>query len=313
VQGKLRVSKNPHAAQEFRMDMLRLFYDCDEFCRKVLPPLQTHRIEVGQAHRRREPTLSVSEVMTILILFQTSGFRNLKTFYLQYVCLHLTRAFPHRVSYSRFVELEAEALLPLAAFLTTRLGRCTGLSFIDSTPLKVCHNLRIKSHKVFKDIAQRGVSSTGWFYGFKVHLVITDCGDLLAVQFTPGNVDDRKPVPKLARRLWGKLFGDRGYISHPLFTQLWAQGVQLITRLKKKMQPRLLPLLDKILLRKRTLIETVNDQLKNICQLEHSRHRSLTNGVVNVLAALIAYTYQEKKPSLHFTDHEVATLPAVVL
>jgi hypothetical protein len=250
--------------------------------------------------------------MTLLILFQTSGFRTLKTFYLHYVCRHLTRAFPHRVSYSRFVELEAQALLPLAAFLTTRLGRCTGLSFIDSTPLKVCHNLRIKSHRVFKDIAQRGVSSTGWFYGFKVHLVINDCGDLLAVKFTPGNVDDRKPVPQLARRLWGKLFGDRGYISHALFTQLWAQGVQLITKLKKKMQPRLLPLLDKLLLRKRTLIETVNDQLKNICQLEHTRHRSLTNGVVNVLAALIAYTYQEKKPSLHFQDTELATLPALV-
>ena len=294
------------------MDILRLFYDCDEFCREFIPSLQAYQIAEGEKHRTRQFTLSVSEVMTLLILFQTSGFRTLKMFYLQYVCHHLTRAFPHRVSYSRFVELEAEALLPLAAFLTTRLGRCTGLSFIDSTPLKVCHNLRIKSHKVFKDIAQRGVSSTGWFYGFKVHLVINDCGDLLAVKFTPGNLDDRKPVPQLARRLFGKLFGDRGYISQALFSQLWAQGVQLITKLKKKMQPRLLPLLDKILLRKRTLIETVNDQLKNICQLEHSRHRSLPNCVVNVLAALIAYTYQEKKPSLHFQDKELATLPALV-
>ena len=294
------------------MDILRLFYDCDEFCREFVPHLQAHQIAEGEKHRTRQPTLSVSEVMTLLILFQTSGFRTLKTFYLQYVCHHLTRAFPHRVSYSRFVELEAEAVLPLAAFLTTRLGRCTGLSFIDSTPLKVCHNLRIKSHRVFKDIAQRGVSSTGWFYGFKVHLVINDCGDLLAVRFTPGNVDDRKPVPKLARRLFGKLVGDRGYISQALFSQLWAQGVQLITKLKKKMHPCLLPLWDKILLRKRTLIETVNDQLKNICQLEHTRHRSLTNGVVNVLAALIAYTYQEKKPSLHFRNPEFMTLPAAV-
>ena len=295
------------------MDILRLFYDCDEFCRVVLPHLHAPQVEMGQDHRKREATLSVSEVMTLLLLFQPSGFRNLKTFYLQYVCHHLTRAFPHRVSYSRFVELEAQTQLPLAAFLTPRLGRCTGLSFMDSTPLMVCHNLRSRSHKVFKDIAQRGVSSTGWFYGFKVHLVINDCGDLLAVKFTPGNVDDRKPVPPLTRRLWGKLFGDRGYISHALFTQLWAQGVQLVTKLKKKMQPRLRPLLDKILLRKRTLIETVNDQLKNICQLEHSRHRSPTNCVLNVLAALIAYTYQEKKPSLHFQDKELATLPAIVL
>jgi DDE family transposase len=282
------------------MDILRLFYDCDEFCREFLPQLQVHQLAQRHRPRERERTLSVSEVMTIVILFQTSGFRNFKTFYLHYVCPQLPRAFPHLVSYSRFVELEAEVLVPLAAFLTTRFGTCTGISFVDSTPLKVCHNLRIRSHKVFKGVAQRGVSSTGWFYGFKVHLVINEQGDLLAVMFTPGNVDDRKPVPKLARRLFGKLFGDRGYISADLFTRLWQQGVQVVTRLKKQMKNQLLPLLDKILLRKRTLIETVNDQLKNICHLEHSRHRSVTNFVVNVLAALIAYTYQEKKPSLHF-------------
>ena len=293
------------------MDILRLFYDCDEFCREFLPQLQAHQLVQGQGPRKQEATLRVSEVMTILILFQTSGFRNFKTFYLQHVCQHLTRAFPHRVSYARFVEVEADVLVPLAAFLATRFGQCTGLSFIDSTPLKVCHNLRIKSHKVFQGVAQRGVSSTGWFYGFKVHLVINDQGDLLAVMVTPGNVDDRKPVPKLARRVWGKLFGDRGYLSHALFSRLWAQGVQLVTKLKKNMPNKLLPLRDKILLRKRTLIETVNDQLKNICQIEHTRHRSLTNFVVNVLAGLIAYTYQEKKPALNLNVDELQTLPAL--
>jgi hypothetical protein len=294
------------------MDILRLFYDCDECWREFLPRLQTSQIAEGEKHRLRHLTLSVSEGRTILLLFQTSGFRTLKTFYLHYICQQLTRAFPQRVSYSRFVELEAEALVPLAVCLSTRFGRCTGLSFIDSTPLKVCHNLRIKSHKVFQDIAQRGVSSTGWFYGFKVPLVISDCGELLAVRFTPGNGEDRKPVPKLAHRVFGKLVGDRGYISQALFTQLWDQGVQLLTTRKKKLPPRLLPLRDKILLRKRTLIETVNEQLKNICQLEHTRHRSLPNCVVHVLRALIAYTYQEKNPSLHFTDKEFATLPALV-
>jgi len=294
------------------MDILRRFYDCDEFCREFVPQLHARQVAQSRSPRQRETTLRVSEVMTIRILFQTSGFRTFKTFYLQHVCQHLTRAFPHLVSYSRFVEVAADTLLPLAAFLATRFGRCTGLSFIDSTPLKVCHNLRIKSHKVFKGVAQRGVSSTGWFYGFKVHLVINDQGALLAVMVTPGNVDDRKPVPKLARRLFGKLFGDRGYLSHDLFTRLWTQGVQLVTKLKKKLKNQLLPLLDKILLRKRTLVETVNDQLKNICQIEHTRHRSLTNFVVNLLAALIAYTYQEKKPSLNFKMDELETLPAVV-
>ncbi len=143
-------------------------------------------------------------------------------------------------------------------------------------------------------------------------LVINHHGELLAALVTPGTVDDRQPVPQLARRLCGKLWGDRGYLSHALFAQLWGHGVHLSTRLKKNMRNKLLPLLDKILLRQRRLIETVNDQLKNICQLEHTRHRRLTNFVVNVRAALIAYTYQEKKPALNFTVDELQTLPAVV-
>ena len=170
--------------------------------------------------------MSVSEVMTILILFQTSGFRTFKTFYLQHVCQHLTRAFPHLVSYSRCVEVEADTLLLLAAFLATRFGRCTGLSFIDSTPLKVCHNLRSKSPKVFKGVAQRGVSSTSWFYGCKVPLVLTDQGARLAVLFTPGTVEDRTPVPTRARRVLGKLCDERGNLSPDLFPRLWTQGLQ---------------------------------------------------------------------------------------
>jgi len=161
-------------------------------------------------------------------------------------------------------------------------------------------------------LAKRGKTSTGWFYGFKVHLVISDRGDLLAVMITPGNVDDRQPVLRFARRLFGKLFGDRGYISKELFAQLWEQGVQLITKVKKNMKNKLIPMLDKLLLRKRALIETVNDQLKNICQIEHTRHRSVANFVVNLLAALVAYTYQEKKPSLNFNADDLAALPATV-
>ncbi len=163
--------------------------------------------------------------------------------------------------------------MPLAIFLHTRFGRCTGISFIDATSVKVCHNLRINAQRVLKQVARRGKTSTGWFYGFKVHLVINVCGELLGVLLTPANTDDRKPRPRLAKRLWGKLFGDRGYLSQPLFDQLWAQDVQLITKLKKNMKNKLLPLIDKLLLRKRALIETVNDQLKNIYQLEHTRHR----------------------------------------
>lgn len=294
------------------MDILRLFFDCDEFCCAVLPQLAARQLNDGKRHRRRESNLSMSEVMTIIILFQCSGFRNFKTYYTQHVCVHLGQAFPHLVSYNRFVELEKSASIPLAAFLQTRFGNCSGISFVDATSIAVCHNRRIQSHKVFTGVAQRGKTSVGWFYGFKVHLVINDCGELLGVVITPGNVDDRKPVPKLARRLFGKLFGDRGYVSQPLFNLLYEQGVQLITRNRKNMKNKLMPLLDKLLLRKRSLIETVNDQLKNICQIEHTRHRSVANFLVNVLAALIAYTYQEKKPSLNLRLDHLAALPPAV-
>jgi transposase len=159
--------------------------------------------------------------------------------------------------------------------------------------------LRIQQHKVFADLAQRGKSSTGWFSGFKLHLVVNDRGELLNMALTPGNVDDRKPVPKLVKELFGKLIGDKGYVSQPLFELLLDTfNIQLITKLRSNMKNRLMPLADHLLLRKRSIIETIIDQLKNISQIEHSRHRSSINILVNVLCGLIAYCHQSKKPSL---------------
>jgi hypothetical protein len=250
----------------------------------------------------------MSEVMTIVILFQSSGFRNFKTYYTGHVCAHLRKEFPGLVSYQRMVELQSQTALPLTAFLHTRFGRCTGISFVDATSIAICHNRRIESNKVFRGLARRGKTSVGWFYGFKVHLVINDSGELLGVMITAGNVDDRKPVPAMTQKLFGKLFGDRGYISQKLFEELYERGLQLITKLKKNMKNKLMPMIDKLLLRKRALIETVNDQLKNICQIEHTRHRSKINFLVNLLAALIAYTYQEKKPSLNLCHDQIEAL-----
>jgi len=294
------------------MDILRLFFDCDEFCRVFEPPLRALLLNDGKRHRHRESTLSTSEVMTILILFQASGFRNLKTYSTQYVCVHMRREFPNLVSYERFVELQSQTALPLTAFLQTRFGRCTGISFVDATSIAICHNRRIESNKVFRGLAKRGKTSVGWFYGFKVHLVINDSGELLGVMITSCNVDDRKPVPAMTKKLFGKLFGDRGYVSQKLFDELYKRGLQLITKLRKNMKNKLMPMVDKLLVRKRSLIETINDQLKNICQIEHTRHRSKINFLVNLLAALIAYTYQEKKPSLNLHPDDLAALPATV-
>ena len=161
-------------------------------------------------------------------------------------------------------------------------------------------------------MAARGKSSMGWFYGFKLHLIVNDQGELLAVQLTPGNIDDRKPVPQMSKKLWGKLVGDRGYLSQALFEQLFARGLQLITPIRKNMQNRLVVLEDKLLTRKRFVIETIVDQLKNISQIEHTRHRSTTNFIVNLIAGLTAYTWQAKKPSLHLSDEDMAFLPALI-
>jgi hypothetical protein len=280
--------------------LLELFVSVDDFCQVFLHFWERLLMQDGSKKRRRAGEMRMSEIMTILIYFHQSHYRNFKTYYTEYVCQHLRKEFPKLVSYERFVILMPSVLGPLSAYLKSLYGRCHGISFIDSTALAVCDNHRIHNHKVFAGVAQRGKGSMGWFYGLKLHLVVNDCGELLACQITPGNVDDREPVPTLSRHLFGKLIADRGYISQALFEQLLDTfGVQLITRLRKNMKNRLMPLMDKLLLRKRAIIESIVDQLKNISQIEHTRHRSPTNCFINIIAGLIAYCHQPKKPSLN--------------
>lgn len=285
------------------MSLLELFCHVDDFCQTFLPSFQAHVLESGLRQRQRARSLSPSEIMTLLILFHQSHYRDFKAFYCQQVLVHLRAEFPGLVSYSRFVEFMPSVVLPLCAYLRHCMGSCTGISFVDSTDLAVCHNKRISQHKVFAHVARRGKTSTGWFFGFKLHLLFNERGELLEVALTPGNVDDRKPVPQLVKRVFGKIFADRGYLSKKLFHELMETfGIQLITKLKKNMPNRLLPLADKLLLRKRALAETIIDQLKNISQIEHSRHRSPANFVVNLVCGLVAYCHQPKKPSLHLGE-----------
>ena len=190
-------------------------------------------------------------------------------------------------------------------------GQKKGIAFVDATPLAVCHNKRIRRHKTFEGLAQRGKSKMGYFYGFKLHLVVNDQGQILAICLTSGNVDDCVPLPSRARELWGKLVGDKGYISQRLFDQLFEHDLQLITTARINTKKRLIPLQDRLLARKRSLIETINDQLKNISQIAHTRHRSPVNFLVNLLGGLIAYTWHPNKPSLNFSPTELAQLPAV--
>jgi hypothetical protein len=281
------------------MSLLELFCSVDDFCQEYARMGQGKQLGNGKARRQRRGELHLSEIMTIVIHFHQSHYRDFKAYYTEHVQVYLRREFPKLVSYTRFVELMPRTLTLLALYVQHCLGQCTGLSFIDSTSLVVCHNRRIHSHRVFEGIAERGKTSVGWFYGFKLHLVVNDCGDLLAFCLTTGNVDDRQPVPKLARKLFGKLFGDKGYISQKLFNQLFAdQSLPLIAKLRKNMKGQLMLYTDRLLLRRRAIIETVNDQLKNISQIEPTRHRSPLNFLVNLVAGLIAYCWQPKKPSL---------------
>jgi hypothetical protein len=227
----------------------------------------------------------------------------LKHFYINFVQTHLNDLFPKTVSYNRFVELSQQVILPMTMFLKMQcLGECTGITYVDSTPIRVCNKKRIKRNKVFKDIAAVGKSTMGWFFGFKLHLIVNEKGDILNFVITQGNVDDRAPLndSKFLSKIKGKLYGDKGYISAKLTQLLFVDGVQLITGIRDKMKNCLLELKDKILLRKRSVIETINDELKNICQVEHSRHRSFENFISNLISGLIAYSFFPKKPAIRF-------------
>ena len=291
------------------MDSLtELFCSVDDFCQDFVPVWRKQLLCAGEMQRQRERSLSVSEIMTILIHFHQSHYRDFKAYYTDYVMERLQKEFPGLVSYTRFVEFIPSVLIPLCVYLRTCcFGICTGISFMDATSLAVCKNPRIHAHKVFSELAERGKTSTGWFFGFKLHLIFNDRGELLNLMLTPGNVDDRKPVPHMVRKLFGKLFADKGYISKKLFEELLRTfNIQLITGVRSNMKNRLMPLMDKLLLRKRAIVETIIDQLKNISQIEHSRHRSPINFLVNLLCGLIAYCHRPRKPSLG-----LGTLPAL--
>jgi hypothetical protein len=277
-----------------------IFYLTDEFCNEFNKSIQGYIL--GNPPKKK-PIMSQSEVITILVIFHGMQFKNLKHFYLNYVQIHLTHLFPKTVSYNRFVELSQQVNLPMTLFLKMQcLGECTGITYVDSTPIRVCKNKRINRNKVFKDIAMVGKSTMGWFYGFKLHLIVNEKGDIINFVITQGNVDDREPLKedKFVEKIKGKLYADKGYISAKLTQLLFVDGIQLITGIRDKMKNCLLELKDKILLRKRSVIETINDELKNICQVEHSRHRSFENFISNLIAGLIAYSFFPKKPAIKY-------------
>lgn len=297
--------------------IIEIFVKVDDFCKEFDVLIKKYRLEANACKiRNREASLSDSEIITILIAFHTGHFTNLKHFYLGHICPYYKDYFPGLVSYNRFVELQQRVAVPMMLFLKTHcLGVSRGINFIDSTHVKVCHNRRIHQHRVFARVAERGQCSIGWFYGFKLHLIINDKGEILSFYLTKGNVDDRnvKLMTSMTQDIFGKLFGDKGYISKALAELLWGNGIQMITKPRKNMKDFNISQADKIMLRKRAIIESVNDELKNICKLQHTRHRSINNFLMNTMGALCAYHFFPKKPSLNIvfqTDDKQLLLAA---
>ncbi len=221
-----------------------------------------------------------------------------KYFYLDFFNSH-KKLFPNLVHYARFIKLIKRAFPALVCLLKSLEGEITEYLFIDSTPMTVCHNLRERKHKTFKELAAKGKTSTGWFFGFKLHMIFNTKGEIVRLTITPGNVNDRKPVPQMVQGLTGKLIGDKGYLSKNLFKHLFDQGVTLITKIRKNMKNCLMEMADKLMLMRRSFVETIFSSMKSLDTLIHHRHRCPINAFTHLFAGLVNYQIRLDKPSLY--------------
>ena len=274
--------------------IIALFCCLDDFA-KLVVEWERHHLIPSQRQRRRAGKLCLGEMLFIMVLFHVSAYKDFKHFWLYGLTQEYRDCFGALPSYSRFVSLKPRLLLPFCLLLHYFRGEETGICFADSTKLAVCHNARINRNRVLGGLAKRGGSTMGWFFGFKLHLLINHKGQLMAFRITAGNKDDRKPLEAMSAALQGKIFSDKGYLSQLLLERLWQRGLHLFTGICRNMKNHLMPLLDKVLLRKRCIIETLFDKLKSSMGLEHNRHRSPINALVHILSCLAAYTLAQPK------------------
>lgn len=279
--------------------LIVIFCEIDDFC-KELDQYSKHRLLSGPHKGERGPDggLAISEIMTILVMFQMAKFRNFKTFYEGFLKMYWRHYFPYMPSYARFIVLMKRAIFPMTLFTHLKGGRKSGIYYIDSSCLPVCHLKRSKRHKTFDGVAQYGHTSVSWFFGLKLHLVMNNDGELIAFKITQGNRNDSKQAKSLLKSLQGLAFGDKGYICKKLFDELLSQGLKLITRYRKNMKHKLdLSGYEKQLLNQRTLIETLIDHLKHYYHVWHTRHRSVINAMTHLVSALAAYALEPLKLS----------------
>ena len=276
---------------------LALFCCLHDFAR-MFSDWERHKLIPSDRQRRRAGLLSLAEMLLIMVLFHTSPYKTFKAFWFDGLQHKYRPYFNELPSYERFVALMPRLLLPSYLLVHWFSGERSGIYFVDSTKLAVCHNARGRQHKVFRRMAQWGRSSMGWFFGLKLHLVINNQGQIMAVRITAANVHDRHPLAALTAGLQGKVFGDKGYISKEMMHQLWQRGLHLITGIRRDMKNHLMPLMDKLLLHKRFIIETLFHKLKSHMGLEHTRHRSPSNALVHIFSCLAAYTLAQPKVNM---------------
>jgi hypothetical protein len=281
--------------------IVNIFCQVDDFCKKFKKLLLENEANLPKTKKGKKKNMSLSEVITIVIYFHYSGYKNFKSYYLNCVYKELRSCFGNLVSYNRFLELKQETAIPIALLCKLlNSNKCSGKSFVDSFALPVCHIKRQYSNKVFKGIAKKGKTSMGWFFGLKVHFLINHHGEVINFCITSGNIHDadEKVMDKLTKDVFGKLFGDKGYLGKKLFEKLWIRGIQMITKIRKNMKNKFMNIEDKILLKKRGVIESVIGILKNTFSIQHTRHRSTKNFLVNLFSAFIAYAFKSEKPSI---------------
>jgi len=278
-----------------------IFCEMDDFCKFLSKELKTNFLD-GNQKQGRKRKLTWSEILTINVFYHYSGYKNFKSYYINCIKVQNKLAFNDLPSYNRFSELMQQSTLPLFLFFKLKASsNCTGISIIDSYPLIACHIKRQYGHKVFYGCAAKGKTSVGWFFGFKLHIVINNFGEIIDVCITPGNVADnnKQTAKKLTKNIFGKLLADKGYIG--LFKEFFDRGIQLIHKLRSNMKNKLIDLGDRLLLKKRGIIESVGNILKHKFNLEHTRHRSYANFLTNIFSTLIAYHFKPNKPSFgHF-------------
>ena len=285
-------------------NLIDIFCDADDFCHKFIPVWEAELIANGTKKRSRQSKMTLSKCMTTVIAFHQSNHRDFKNFYIGLVQKYWQHDFPSLLSYTRFSHKISSLIVPMCAYFQTVRGKPTGIAFVDSTSLKVCHNIRIPRNKVFDGVAKRGKGTMGWFYGFKLHLLINHVGEIISLKITPANTNDRTPIPELCKNLYGKLYADKGYIGKKLNEKLAAHNVDLVTTVRKNMKAKAMSVFDRAMLSERYIIETINDQLKNISQVEHSRHRSETGFMLNVISGIVAYCLKKQKPSIKLSASE---------